>query len=62
MGTLQPSTQYDMLMLPCEGTGRGSGLQAGQQELANFINFANAGGRVYSSHYLRLDVAESALQ
>jgi hypothetical protein len=39
--------QYDLLMLPCEG---GDYVKPAQ-ELANLINFANAGGRVYSSHY-----------
>jgi len=53
---------YDVLMLPCQGTPnnnvdsdiRGTGKPTsllGQQELANFINFANSGGRIYSSHY-----------
>ena len=50
-GTLManPATlsQYDVLMLPCQG---GQFVQPAAQ-LANFINFANAGGRVYSSHY-----------
>ena len=50
-GTLManPATlsQYDVLMLPCQG---GQYIQPAAQ-LANFINFANAGGRVYSSHY-----------
>jgi hypothetical protein len=39
--------QYDVLMLPCEG---GNYLRAASQ-LNNLINFANAGGRVYSSHF-----------
>ena len=45
--------QYDVLMLPCQGTPNGNYVSGtlGQQELSNFINFANAGGRVYSSHY-----------
>lgn len=57
-----PLSQYDVLMLPCQGTpnknvdsdimgiGKATSL-LGQQELANFFAFANAGGRVYSSHY-----------
>jgi hypothetical protein len=57
-----PLSQYDVLMLPCQstadnnvdsdskGTGKATSI-LGQQELANFIAFANAGGRVYSSHY-----------
>lgn len=40
---------YDMLMLPCEGTP-GTGPRPGA-ELTNLIGFANAGGRVYASHY-----------
>ncbi len=44
---------YDVLMLPCQGTPSGNYVAGalGQQELANFISFANLGGRVYSSHY-----------
>jgi hypothetical protein len=58
---------YDVLMLPCQGTPIGNYLYnsgsvsisnpsgapsaLGTEELANFINFANSGGRVYSSHY-----------
>jgi hypothetical protein len=44
---------YDVLMLPCQGTPTGDVVAGalGVQELANFVNFANAGGRVYSSHY-----------
>ena len=46
-------SQYDVLMLPCRSTPNNnvdSGT-LGTQELANFIAFANAGGRIYSSHY-----------
>lgn len=39
---------YDVLMLPCEGSSSYT-RTAGQ--LANLIGFANAGGRVYSSHF-----------
>lgn len=38
---------YDVLMLPCQG---GQFTQPAVS-LSNFISFANAGGRVYSSHY-----------
>jgi hypothetical protein len=38
---------YDVLMLPCQG---GQFIQPTSQ-LANFVQFANSGGRVYSSHY-----------
>jgi hypothetical protein len=39
--------QYDVLMLPCEG---GQFIRSSTQ-LANFIQYANAGGRIYSSHF-----------
>jgi hypothetical protein len=47
MGDATTLNNYDLLMLPCEG---GNYLKPAQ-ELANLINFANAGGRVYTSHY-----------
>jgi hypothetical protein len=47
MGTQANLNQYDVLMLPCEG----SPYVKPAQELANMLNFANSGGRVYSSHY-----------
>jgi hypothetical protein len=47
MGNSAVLNQYDVLMLPCEG----SPTSEPQQQLANFTNFANAGGRVYASHY-----------
>ena len=39
--------QYDVLMLPCEGQN----YSRSATELSNLISFANAGGRVYSSHF-----------
>jgi hypothetical protein len=39
--------QYDVLMLPCEG----SNIAKPAGELANLVSFANAGGRVYASHF-----------
>jgi hypothetical protein len=44
---------YDVLMLPCQGTPNGDVVAGapGAQELANFIDFANSGGRIYASHY-----------
>jgi hypothetical protein len=44
---------YDVLMLPCQGTPNGNVVAGalGAQELANFIQFANSGGRIYTSHY-----------
>jgi len=47
MGNQATLNSYDLLMLPCEG---GDYVKPAQ-ELANLVNFANAGGRVYSSHY-----------
>ena len=47
MGTQAALNQYDVLMLPCEG---GEYIKPAQ-ELANVVNFANSGGRIYSSHY-----------
>jgi hypothetical protein len=47
MGNAATLNQYDVLMLPCQG---GEYTQAAQS-LANLVSFANAGGRVYSSHY-----------
>lgn len=45
---------YDVLMLPCEGddnTALRQSSNAKNGELANLVGFANAGGRVYASHY-----------
>ena len=39
--------QYDVLMLPCEG----SPITKSSTRLSNFVQYANAGGRVYASHY-----------
>jgi hypothetical protein len=39
--------QYDVLMLPCEG----SAIIKSSTRLSNFVQYANAGGRVYASHY-----------
>ena len=47
MSNLAVLEQYDVLMLPCEG---GEYLQPAT-ELSNLIQYANAGGRVYASHY-----------
>jgi hypothetical protein len=47
MGDLTMLSGYDLLMLPCEGA------QYAQPDtqLTNLSQFANAGGRVYSSHF-----------
>jgi hypothetical protein len=47
MGDSTALNQYDVLMLPCEGAN----YLKPAQELANLVNFANSGGRVYASHY-----------
>jgi hypothetical protein len=47
MGNSSVLNRYDVLMLPCQG----SAINEQATELANFIGFANAGGRIYSSHY-----------
>ena len=47
LSTQAALNQYDVLMLPCEG---GEFIKPAQQ-LANVVNFANAGGRIYSSHF-----------
>ena len=47
MGTASTLNGYDVLMLPCQG---GQYTQPAAS-LANLIQFANAGGRVYSSHF-----------
>ncbi len=39
--------QYDVLMLPCQGVP----YNKSDAELNDYVAFANAGGRVYSSHY-----------
>jgi hypothetical protein len=47
MSTPTTLNQYDVLMLPCEG---GAYVKP-DGELQNLIAFANAGGRIYTSHY-----------
>lgn len=44
---LSSLNQYDALMLPCQGAAYGKS----STQLANLIQYANAGGRVYASHY-----------
>ena len=53
MGNSSLLNSYDVLMLPCQGTPTNNVVTGavGTQELQNFVNFANSGGRVYSSHY-----------
>jgi hypothetical protein len=49
MGTASTLNSYDVLMLPCEGSTYPADKTA--QEYANLVSFADAGGRVYSSHF-----------
>ncbi len=49
MGSSSTLNSYDVLMLPCEGTPGPAAKTAA--EYANLTAFANAGGRVYASHY-----------
>ena len=49
MGNAAILNSYDVLMLPCEGSTYPNAKTATQY--ANLIQFANAGGRVYSSHF-----------
>jgi hypothetical protein len=49
MSNLATLDSYDVLMLPCEGGAFPGAKNA--TEYANLISFANAGGRVYSSHF-----------
>ena len=50
MGDSSILNSYDVLMLPCEGTPNNSSASKAA-DLANLVAFANAGGRVYASHY-----------
>src|SRR5215469_12543087 len=47
LGDSSTLNQYDVLMLPCESAAftKTSG------QLSNFLQYANAGGRVYASHF-----------
>ena len=47
MGNSSTLSQYDLVMLPCEG----GNYPRSSTALANLVNFANAGGRVYSTHF-----------
>ena len=47
MSNLSAMNTYDVLMLPCEG---GQYAQPAA-ELSNLVQYANAGGRVYASHF-----------
>jgi hypothetical protein len=47
MGNSSVLNQYDVVMLPCEGAA----FTRSSAQLANFLQYANAGGRVYASHF-----------
>jgi hypothetical protein len=47
MGSSLTLNQYDVLMLPCEG----GDYTKPNAELQNLINYANDGGRIYTSHF-----------
>ena len=47
MGNSAALNAYDVLMLPCQGKA----FTQTPTALANFIQFVNSGGRVYSSHF-----------
>ena len=47
MSSFTQLQKYDVLMLPCQGQE----FLQDPNSLANFVAYANAGGRVYSSHY-----------
>ena len=39
---------YDVVMFPCQGTPSGQATPTGA---TNLLNYANAGGRVFATHY-----------
>jgi hypothetical protein len=47
MGNTAVLNQYDVLMVPCEGTQ----FIRSSAQLSSFLQYANAGGRVYASHF-----------
>lgn len=47
MGIPTTTNKYDVIMLPCQGEAT----TKTAAELLDFVNFANAGGRVYASHF-----------
>lgn len=42
---------YDVVMFPCQGTPSGQGALMSTSAVSNLLNFANAGGRVFATHY-----------
>ena len=47
LGSPAALSAYDVLMLPCEGSPYGKPAD----QLGNLVQYANAGGRVYASHF-----------
>lgn len=47
LATTVPLANYDVLMLPCEG----SAIAKTSEQLQNFVQYANAGGRIYATHF-----------
>jgi hypothetical protein len=43
-----PLNSYDMVMFPCQGTAAGQATTTGA---TNLLNFAEAGGRIFATHY-----------
>lgn len=58
MSTSAALNAYDVLMLPCEGSPYPGAKSAA--EYANLVSFANAGGRVYASHFSYQWMAQNA--
>ncbi len=48
MNSATELAKYDVLMLPCQGTASG---QTSTASLANLLQYANSGGRIYASHF-----------
>ncbi|APR87553.1 Tryptophan synthase alpha chain [Minicystis rosea] len=47
VGSLATMKQYDMLLFPCKGAEK----TRSSAELANMVQYANAGGRVFATHF-----------
>jgi hypothetical protein len=49
--SLDTLKQYDVVMLPCEGTADTTEVPKTTSAKQNIINYTNAGGRVFATHY-----------
>ena len=58
MGSSSLLNKYDVIMLPCQGTDNGQGIDATQN--ANFLQYVNAGGRVFANHWSYIWLANNA--